>query len=116
MARRLVDGESDALIVNGTTGESPTVFYPQKMKLFEAVLSEVKGEVPVIANVGDNCTADTVDFARDVQKLGVDAFMLVVPYYNKPPAKKVLYQHFKTIADAVDLPIILYNIPGQYWY
>ena len=90
MARRLVDGESDALIVNGTTGESPTVFYPQKMKLFEAVLSEVKGEVPVIANVGDNCTADTVDFARDVQKLGVDAFMLVVPYYNKPPARRPL--------------------------
>ena len=109
LARRLVDGGSDALIVNGTTGESPTVFYPQKMKLFEAVLSEVKGEVPVIANVGDNCTADTVDFARDVQKLGVDAFMLVVPYYNKPP-QEGLYQHFKTIADAVDLPIILYNI------
>ncbi len=57
------------------------------MKLFEAVLSEVKGEVPVIANVGDHCTADTVDFARDVQKLGVDAFMLVVPYYNKPAKK-----------------------------
>ena len=112
LARRLVDGGSDALIVNGTTGESPTVFYPQKMKLFEAVLSEVKGEVPVIANVGDNCTADTVDFARDVQKLGVDAFMLVVPYYNKPP-QEGLYQHFKTIADAVDLPIILYNIPGR---
>ena len=67
MARRLVDGGSDALIVNGTTGESPTVFYPQKMKLFEAVLL-VMGEVPVIANVGDNCTADTVDFARDVQE------------------------------------------------
>lgn len=63
LARRLVDGGSDALIVNGTTGESPTVFYPQKMKLFEAVLSEVKGEVPVIANVEINCTADTVDFA-----------------------------------------------------
>ena len=53
------------------------------------------GEVPVIANVGDNCTADTVDFARDVQKLGVDGFMLVVPYYNKPP-QEGLYQHFKT--------------------
>ena len=112
LARRLVDGGSDALIINGTTGESPTVFYPQKMKLFEAVVSEVKGEVPIIANVGDNCTADTVDFARDVQKLGVDAFMLVVPYYNKPP-QEGLYQHFKTIADAVDLPIILYNIPGR---
>lgn len=112
LARRLVEGGADALIINGTTGESPTVFYPQKMKLFEAVVSEIDGQVPVIANVGDNCTADTVDFARDVQKLGVDGFMLVVPYYNKPP-QEGLYQHFKTIAESVDLPCILYNIPGR---
>lgn len=112
LARRLVENGADALIINGTTGESPTVFYPQKMKLFEAVVSEIDGEVPVIANVGDNCTADTVDFARDVQKLGVDGFMLVVPYYNKPP-KEGLYQHFKTIAGSIDLPCILYNIPGR---
>ena len=112
MARRLVENGADALIINGTTGESPTVFYPQKMKLFEAVVSEIDGEVPVIANVGDNCTADTVDFARDVQKLGVDGFMLVVPYYNKPP-QEGLYQHFKTIAESIDLPCILYNIPGR---
>lgn len=112
LARRLVKGGSDALVINGTTGESPTVFYPQKMKLFEAVVAEVGGEVPIIANVGDNCTADTVDFAQDVQKLGVDAFMLVVPYYNKPP-QEGLYQHFKTIAESVDLPCILYNIPGR---
>lgn len=112
LARRLVEGGSDALVINGTTGESPTVFYPQKMKLFEAVVAEVGGEVPIIANVGDNCTADTVDFAQDVQKLGVDAFMLVVPYYNKPP-QEGLYQHFKTIAESVDLPCTLYNIPGR---
>ena len=112
LARRLVEGGSDALVINGTTGESPTVFYPQKMKLFEAVVAEVGGEVPIIGNVGDNCTADTVDFAQDVQKLGVDAFMLVVPYYNKPP-QEGLYQHFKTIAESVDLPCILYNIPGR---
>ena len=112
LARRLVEGGSDALVINGTTGESPTVFYPQKMKLFEAVVAEVGGEVPIIANVGDNCTADTVDFAQDVQKLGVDAFMLVVPYYNKPP-QEGLYQHFKTIAESVDLPCILYNLPGR---
>lgn len=112
LARRLVDGGSDALVINGTTGESPTVFYPQKMKLFEAVVDEVGGEVPIIANVGDNCTADTVDFAQDVQKLGVDGFMLVVPYYNKPP-QEGLYQHFRTIAESVDLPCILYNIPGR---
>ena len=112
LARRLVDGGADALLINGTTGESPTVFYPQKMQLFEAVVSEIDGQVPVIANVGDNCTADTVDFARDVQKLGVDGFMLVVPYYNKPP-QEGLYQHFRTIAESVELPCILYNIPGR---
>lgn len=112
LARRLVEGGSDALVINGTTGESPTVFYPQKMKLFQAVVEEVGGEIPIIANVGDNCTADTVDFVKDVQKLGVDAFMLVVPYYNKPP-QEGLYQHFKTIAESVDLPCILYNIPGR---
>ena len=112
LAVRLVEGGSDALIINGTTGECPTVFYPQKMDLFRAVVAAVDGKVPVIANVGDNCTEDTVDFALDVQKLGVDGFMTVVPYYNKPP-QEGLYEHFKTIAQAVELPIILYNIPGR---
>lgn len=112
LANRLVEGGSDALIINGTTGESPTVFYPDKLELFRAVVSAVDGRVPVIANVGDNCTADTVDFANDVSKLGVDGFMCVVPYYNKPPQEGI-YQHFRTIASAVELPIILYNIPGR---
>lgn len=112
LADRLVAGGSDALIINGTTGESPTVFYPQKMELFKAVVSAVDGRIPVIANVGDNCTADTVDFAHDVEKTGVNGFMCVVPYYNKPP-QEGLYQHFSTIAHAVDMPIILYNIPGR---
>ena len=112
LAVRLVDGGSDALIISGTTGESPTVFYPQKMKLFAAVVEAVGDRAPVIANVGDNCTADTADFARDVEKLGVDGFMCVVPFYNKPP-QEGLYQHFRTIAEAVELPIVLYNIPGR---
>ena len=112
LADRLIEGGSDAIIVNGTTGESPTVFYPQKMDLFRAVVSAVAGRVPVIANVGDNCTADTVDFASKVAPLGVDGLMCVVPYYNKPP-QEGMYQHFRTIAGSVDLPIILYNIPGR---
>ena len=97
LADRLVLGGNDALIINGTTGESPTVFYPQKMELFKAVVEAVDGRIPVIANVGDNCTADTVDFAGDVAQLGVDAFMCVVPYYNKPP-QEGLYQHFAALA------------------
>lgn len=112
LAKRLVDGGSDSLIINGTTGESPTVFYPQKIELFKAVIAAVGGQVPVLANVGDNCTADTVTFAQEVAELGVDGIMLVVPYYNKPP-QEGLYQHFKTIAEAAELPIILYNIPGR---
>ena len=112
LAARLVDGGSDSLIINGTTGESPTVFYPQKIELFRAVVEAVGDRVPVIANVGDNYTADTVDFAREVAELGVDGFMCVVPYYNKPPQEGI-YQHFRTIANAVELPIILYNIPGR---
>ena len=76
---RLIVGGSDALVINGTTGESPTVFYPQKMDLFRTAVSAAAGRVPIIANVGDNCTADTIGFAADVQKLGVDAFMSVVP-------------------------------------
>lgn len=112
LADRLVLGGNDALIINGTTGESPTVFYPQKMELFKAVVEAVDGRIPVIANVGDNCTADTVDFAGDVAQLGVDAFMCVVPYYNKPP-QEGLYQHFAAIASSTELPIILYNIPGR---
>lgn len=112
LAVRLIEGGCDSLIISGTTGESPTVFYPQKMELFRAVVSAVDGKAPVIANVGDNCTEDSIEFALDVQKLGVDGFMTVVPYYNKPP-QEGLYQHFKAIAEAVELPIILYNIPGR---
>lgn len=112
LADRLIKGGSDALIINGTTGESPTVFYPNKIDLFKAVVSAVDGRIPVIANVGDNCTADTVLFLQDVQKCGVDGFMCVVPYYNKPPQEGI-YAHFKTISKVSEKPIILYNIPGR---
>jgi 4-hydroxy-tetrahydrodipicolinate synthase len=112
LAVRLVDKGSDALIINGTTGESPTVFYPQKIELFKAVLAAIDGRVPIIANVGDNCTADSESFAKEVVKLGVNGIMAVVPYYNKPP-QEGLYQHFKHIALAAEVPLILYNIPGR---
>jgi 4-hydroxy-tetrahydrodipicolinate synthase len=112
LAVKLVEEGSDALVVCGTTGESPTVFYPQKIELFKAVIEAVGGRVPIIANAGDNCTADSVEFARDVSRLGVDGIMAVVPYYNKPP-QEGLYLHFRSIAEAVDLPVVLYNIPGR---
>lgn len=112
LAHRLLDTGSDALVVCGTTGESPTVFYDQKIDLFRAVVEAVDGAAPVIANAGDNCTDDSVRFAREVVSLGVDAIMAVVPYYNKPP-QEGLYRHFRAIAEAVDVPVILYNIPGR---
>lgn len=112
LADRLIAEGSQALVVCGTTGESPTVFYPHKIELFKAVVEAVGGRVPIIANTGDNCTSDSADFTREVADLGVDAVMAVVPYYNKPP-QEGLYRHFKTIANAVDLPVILYNIPGR---
>lgn len=112
LALRLLDEGSDALVVCGTTGESPTVFYDQKIELFRAVIDAVDGRAPVIANAGDNCTDDSVEFARKVVDLGVDAIMCVVPYYNKPP-QEGMYRHFRGIAEAVDVPVILYNIPGR---
>lgn len=112
LAVRLIEGGSDSLIISGTTGESPTITRAEKIALFKAVVEAADGKAPVIANVGGNCTAESVDLALEVQNLGVDGFMTVVPYYNKPP-QEGLYAHFKTIAQAVDLPIILYNIPGR---
>lgn len=111
-ADRLVKGGTDALAVCATTGEIPTIFYPQKIEVIKTVIEAVDGRAKIIANVGDNCTQDTIDFARDVEKLGVDGLMCVVPYYNKPP-QEGLYQHFKAIAESVNLPVILYNIPGR---
>lgn len=112
LASRLFDQGSEALVVCGTTGESPTVFYDQKLELFRAVIDAAGDRGPLIANVGDNCTADSVEFARKVTSLGVDAIMCVVPYYNKPP-QEGMYRHFRSIAEAVDVPVILYNIPGR---
>jgi len=112
LANKLIDEGNDALVVCGTTGESPTVFYDQKIDLFRAVIDAVDGRVPIIANAGDNCTDDSVEFAQKVVSLGVDAIMAVVPYYNKPP-QEGLYRHFCTIARSVDVPVILYNIPGR---
>ena len=112
LGHRLIEGGSDALLIFGTTGESPTVDAALKLRMFELVKRECGSEVPVIANVGGNCTATSVAFAKEAEQTGVDGLMAVVPYYNKPP-QEGLYQHFKALAEAVDLPIILYNIPGR---
>lgn len=112
LVEKLIANGTEGLIVCGTTGESPTVFYDQKIELFKAVIEAVNGRVPILANAGDNCTDDSVEFAQKVVALGVDAIMAVVPYYNKPP-QEGMYRHFCTIASAVDVPVIIYNIPGR---
>ena len=112
LGRRLVERGSDALLVFGTTGESPTVNAHTKLAVFEAIVKDQAGAVPVIANVGTNNTQASIEFAQQAAETGVDCLMAVVPYYNKPP-QEGLYQHFKAIAEAVDLPLIMYNIPGR---
>lgn len=111
LAARLIENGTTTLVVAGTTGESPTLTPEEKLELFRRVKG-VAGNIPVIANTGDNETAFSVEFSRKAEQCGVDGILMVVPYYNKP-SQEGLYQHFKRIADAVKLPCIVYNIPGR---
>ncbi len=113
LAQRLVTGGCDAIAVCATTGEAPTISTQDKMKLFDAVVSAVSGQAKVIAYAGGNCTATSIEFAQEAAKHGLDGFLTVVPYYNKPPQSGV-YAHYQAIANAVpDMPIMMYNIPGR---
>ncbi|WP_044893717.1 4-hydroxy-tetrahydrodipicolinate synthase [Bacillus alveayuensis] len=108
----LIDNGTDSLVVAGTTGESPTLTTEEKVALFRHVVSVVNGRVPVIAGTGSNNTRASVDLTKRAEEAGVDAIMLVAPYYNKPN-QEGLYQHFKAIAESTSLPVMLYNIPGR---
>lgn len=110
MAKYLIKEGNTALVINGTTGESPTVTQDEKLKLLSIVKSSV--DVPVIAGVGTNSTAATIENALAAEKIGVDGLLAVVPYYNKPNQDS-LYEHFRMLAEAVKLPIMLYNVPGR---
>ncbi len=112
LAAYLVANGSDGIVVAGTTGESPTLTREEKIRLFEAVVDEVGGRARVIAGTGSNVTSDSVSLTREAEKIGVDGAMLVTPYYNKPP-QRGLYHHFRTVAEATDLPLMLYNVPGR---
>lgn len=112
LARGLVASGSDGIVVAGTTGESPTVTWEEEHALFMAVKEAVSDGARVIAGTGSNSTAEAVENTIKAEKLGVDAALLVVPYYNKP-TQEGLYRHFKAVADATTLPIILYNVPGR---
>lgn len=103
---------TDGIVSAGTTGESATVTVPEHCELIKRVVEQVDGRIPVIAGTGGNSTQEAVLLTAEAKSLGADACLLVTPYYNKP-TQEGLYQHFKTIADAVDIPQILYNVPGR---
>ncbi|MGH6718050.1 MAG: 4-hydroxy-tetrahydrodipicolinate synthase [Alphaproteobacteria bacterium] len=103
---------TNGVVPCGTTGESPTLSHAEHMRVTELCLEVAKGRVPVIAGTGSNSTAEAIDLTRHAKAAGADAVLVVTPYYNKP-TQEGLYQHFKAIHDAVDIPIIIYNIPPR---
>jgi len=113
LARRQVEAGIDFLVPCGTTGESPTLTHAEQRRVVEITIEEGRrGKVPVVAGAGGNNTAHVIEMAREFQALGADGILSVSPYYNKP-TQEGLYQHYKALAAAVPLPIILYNIPGR---
>ncbi|MEM9403211.1 MAG: 4-hydroxy-tetrahydrodipicolinate synthase [Pseudomonadota bacterium] len=107
-----VENGSDGLVVAGTTGESATLAKDEHVELIHRAVELADGRLPVIAGVGSNSTAQTVDLSKSVAGSGLDAYLVVVPYYNKP-MQEGLFRHFSTIADAASKPVMLYNVPGR---
>jgi 4-hydroxy-tetrahydrodipicolinate synthase len=112
LAAHLVDHGHDGLVVNGTTGESPTTTDAEKVELVRVVVEAVGHRAFIIGGAGSNNTADSVERARAAEKAGAQGLLVVTPYYNKPPQDGVL-AHFTAVADATDLPVMLYDIPGR---
>lgn len=113
LVEHLIKTGSDGLVVGGTTGESPTLTHDEKIKLFKQVVETNAGRVKIIAGTGSNNTAETIAFTQEVAEIGgIDAVLVVAPYYNKPN-QEGLYAHFKAVAEASPLPVMIYNIPGR---
>jgi 4-hydroxy-tetrahydrodipicolinate synthase len=112
LANYLVDHGSDGIVVCGTTGESPTLSEDERFELFRVAVGAVGDRATVIAGTGTYSTAESIHLTRKAHDLGVDGYLVVAPYYNKPPQRGIV-EHFKAIADASDRPIIAYNIPGR---
>ncbi len=114
--RHLIDWHiaegTDCIGVVGTTGESPTVSVDEHWEIIRVAVEHAKGRVPVMAGTGANSTAEAIEHSRYAKKVGADCALSVVPYYNKP-SQEGMYRHFKAIAEAVDLPLVLYNVPGR---
>ncbi|MDN4616496.1 4-hydroxy-tetrahydrodipicolinate synthase [Paenibacillus sp. PsM32] len=109
----LIDEQkSESLVVCGTTGESPTLSDEEKLQMFEFAVKHAAGRCKIIAGTGSNETRHSIHLTREASKLGIDGVLIVVPYYNKPNQAGI-YAHFKVIAEATDLPVIMYNVPGR---
>jgi 4-hydroxy-tetrahydrodipicolinate synthase len=112
LAQHLVETGSDGLVVAGTTGESPTLSDDERFELFRVAVDALSGRGTVVAGTGTYSTSHSVHLTREAHELGVDGFLVVTPYYNKPPARGIV-EHFRAIADVSDKPIIAYNIPAR---
>lgn len=112
LASYLIAEGCDGLVICGTTGEVPTLSHQEKLTLLQNIVAEVGAEAEIIAGTGSYNTEDSIALSREAEEIGVDGVMLVVPYYNKPP-QGALYQHFKTVAESIELPVLLYNVPGR---
>ncbi|TJX13513.1 4-hydroxy-tetrahydrodipicolinate synthase [Tissierella creatinini] len=110
LGKQLVEEGTTALVITGTTGEAPTLTSEERVALYRRM--KLKVDVPIIAGVGTNSTKNTIENAKAAQEAGADGLLVVTPYYNKPDQDS-LYEHFKNVAESVDLPIMLYNVPGR---
>jgi 4-hydroxy-tetrahydrodipicolinate synthase len=107
-----IEQGTDGIVVVGTTGESPTVDFDEHKELIRLAVAHARGRIPIIAGTGGNSTVEAVELTQSAKNAGADACLSVVPYYNKP-TQEGLYRHFRTIAEAVDIPQIVYNVPGR---
>jgi 4-hydroxy-tetrahydrodipicolinate synthase len=114
--RRLIDWHiaegTDCIGVVGTTGESPTVTVEEHCEIIRVAVQHARGRVPIMAGAGGNATAEAIELTRFAKQVGADCTLQVVPYYNKP-SQEGMYRHFRAVAEAVDLPVVLYNVPGR---
>jgi 4-hydroxy-tetrahydrodipicolinate synthase len=114
--RKLIDWHiaegTDSIVIVGTTGESPTVSVDEHCELIKVAVEQSAKRIPIIAGTGGNSTAEAIELTKFAKNVGADASLLVVPYYNRP-TQEGMYQHFRKIAEAVDIPVILYNVPGR---